>query len=84
MPQDNTNTTERAEWYVVHTYSGYENKVKDNILRRAESFDMKDLIFRVIVAEYEEPVKTNAQIVEEYINSLENQSTNDTTKSLTR
>ena len=44
-------------WYVVNTYASHENKVKDNILRRVESFKMEDLIFRVIVAEYEEPVK---------------------------
>ena len=43
-------------WYVVNTYASHENKVKDNILRRVESFNMEDLIFRVIVAEYEEPV----------------------------
>ena len=44
-------------WYVVNTYASHENKVKDNILRRIESMNMQDYIFRVIVAEYEEPVK---------------------------
>lgn len=44
-------------WYVVNTYSGHENKVKDNIERRIESMNMQDNIFRIIVAEYEEPVK---------------------------
>lgn len=37
------------EWYVVHTYSGYENKVKVNIARRVESMGMQDKIFRVVV-----------------------------------
>ena len=36
-------------WYVVHTYSGYENKVKANLERRVESMGMEDKIFRVVV-----------------------------------
>jgi transcriptional antiterminator NusG len=36
-------------WYVVHTYSGYENKVKTNLERRVQSMDMLDKIFRVLV-----------------------------------
>lgn len=36
-------------WYVVHTYSGYENKVKANLERRIESMNMEDKIFRIIV-----------------------------------
>lgn len=36
-------------WYVVHTYSGYENKVKTNLERRVQSMDMQDKIFRVLV-----------------------------------
>jgi transcriptional antiterminator NusG len=38
-------------WYVVHTYSGYENKVKTNLEKRVESMNMQDKIFRVIVPE---------------------------------
>ncbi|WP_042453925.1 transcription termination/antitermination protein NusG [Neobacillus dielmonensis] len=41
-------------WYVVHTYSGYENKVKANLEKRVESMGMSDKIFRVIVPEEEE------------------------------
>lgn len=41
-------------WYVVHTYSGYENKVKANLEKRVESMGMEDKIFRVIVPEEEE------------------------------
>ncbi|MEN1968920.1 transcription termination/antitermination protein NusG [Lentibacillus sp. N15] len=41
-------------WYVVHTYSGYENKVKTNLEKRVESMGMEDKIFRVIVPEDEE------------------------------
>ncbi|MDK2821754.1 MAG: transcription termination/antitermination protein NusG [Clostridia bacterium] len=36
-------------WFVIHTYSGYENKVKANLEKRVESMDMGDKIFRVIV-----------------------------------
>ncbi|MBI6547167.1 MAG: transcription termination/antitermination protein NusG [Cyanobacteria bacterium NC_groundwater_1444_Ag_S-0.65um_54_12] len=39
------------KWYVVHTYSGYEDKVKENILRRVESMNMTDRIFHVEVPE---------------------------------
>ncbi|VDG89326.1 Transcription antitermination protein nusG [Lysinibacillus sphaericus] len=41
-------------WYVVHTYSGYENKVKANLEKRVETMGMQDKIFRVIVPEEEE------------------------------
>src|SRR5699024_2625297 len=41
-------------WYVIHTYSGYENKVKMNLEKRVETMGMDDKIFRVIVPEQEE------------------------------
>lgn len=41
-------------WYVVHTYSGYENKVRMNLEKRVETMGMEDKIFRVIVPEDEE------------------------------
>jgi transcriptional antiterminator NusG len=41
-------------WYVVHTYSGYENKVKMNLEKRVETMGMEDKIFRVMVPEDEE------------------------------
>ena len=50
-------------WYVVNTYASHENKVRDNIVRRIESMNMQDYIFRVVVAEYEEPVKKEGVIV---------------------
>lgn len=43
-----------ARWYVVHTYSGYENKVKANLEKRVENLKMQDKIFQVIVPEEEE------------------------------
>lgn len=36
-------------WYVLHTYSGYEDNVMRNLKQRIESMDMQDLIFDVIV-----------------------------------
>ena len=36
-------------WYVVHTYSGYENKVKANLEKRIETMEKQDEIFRVLV-----------------------------------
>lgn len=36
-------------WYVIHTYSGYENKVKANLEKRIDSMSMEDKIFRIIV-----------------------------------
>ena len=39
------------QWYVVNTYSGHENKVKEKLLMRAESMNMEDYIFRVVVPE---------------------------------
>ena len=44
-------------WYIVHTYSGYENKVKSNLEKRIEYMNMADKIFRVEV-----PQKTVTQI----------------------
>jgi transcriptional antiterminator NusG len=48
-------------WYVVHTYSGYENKVKANLEKRVESMDMKDKIFRVLVPMEEEVVNKDGK-----------------------
>ncbi|MDD6302854.1 MAG: transcription termination/antitermination protein NusG [Bacillales bacterium] len=44
------------QWYVVNTYSGHENKVKDNLERRVETQNLQDYIFRILVAEHEVPV----------------------------
>ena len=44
----------QKEWYVVNTYSGHENKVKEKLEMRSNSMDMQDYIFRVIVPEEKE------------------------------
>jgi transcriptional antiterminator NusG len=41
-------------WYVVHTYSGYEDKVRTNLEQRIKSMDAEDLVFRVVVPSVEE------------------------------
>lgn len=45
------------EWFVIHTYSGYENKVKANLEKRVDSMNMGDKIFRVLV-----PVEDELQL----------------------
>ncbi len=36
-------------WYIIHTYAGYEDQVAQNLLQRIESLDMKDKVFDVLV-----------------------------------
>jgi len=43
-----------GSWYVVHSYSGYENKVKQNLEQRIETMDMQGSIFEVVVPTEEE------------------------------
>lgn len=38
-----------VHWYVIHTYAGYENKVKANLEKRVQSMGMEDKIFSVVV-----------------------------------
>jgi transcriptional antiterminator NusG len=45
---------DNRRWYVIHTYSGYENKVKTNLEHRIHSMDMGDKIFQVLVPTEEE------------------------------
>jgi transcriptional antiterminator NusG len=45
---------EGRQWYVIHTYSGYENKVKANLEHRVQSMDVRDRIFQVVIATEEE------------------------------
>src|ERR671933_1559120 len=52
---------DEPHWYVIHTYSGYENKVKQNLEHRIDSMEMKDQIFRVIVPTEEEIEIKNGQ-----------------------
>ncbi|MEO3785839.1 transcription termination/antitermination protein NusG [Actinocorallia sp. B10E7] len=42
-----------GEWYVVHTYAGYENRVKSNIETRTVTLNMEDYIFQIEVPQHE-------------------------------
>ena len=57
QPSD-TSQPEGAEggpaWYVIHCYSGYENKVRHNLEQRIETMGMKDKIFDVVIPTQEE------------------------------
>ena len=48
------------KWYVIHTYSGYENKVKANLERKVHSMGMEDEIFNVVV-----PMEDETEIQED-------------------
>jgi transcription termination/antitermination protein NusG len=48
-------------WYVIHTYSGYENKVKKNLEQRVSTLDMADKIFEIVVPTEEEIEIRNGQ-----------------------
>lgn len=47
-------TPEGPAWYVIHCYSGYENKVRHNLEQRIETMGMKDKIFDVVIPTQEE------------------------------
>jgi transcription termination/antitermination protein NusG len=46
--------SDEVAWYVIHCYSGYENKVRHNLEQRIESMGMKDMIFDVVIPTQEE------------------------------
>lgn len=46
--------TDNRAWYVLNTYSGHENRVRENLIRRIESMDVADRIFQVVVPTEEE------------------------------
>ncbi len=51
-------------WYVIHTYSGYENKVKDTLTRKVHSMGMDDTIIQILLPMHdEEEVKDGAKKV---------------------
>ena len=52
-------------WYVIHTYSGYEDAVKEALMQRIESLGMQDLIFDVVVPKETQIVIKKGQPVTE-------------------
>ena len=55
MPKQDPNIGQK--WYVLHTYSGYEENVKRNLEQRVESMSMQDYIFDVLI-----PTETKIKI----------------------
>ena len=53
-PEFDENDPDAPKWYVVHTYSGYENKVSENLTKRILTQNMRDQIFQVLVPVEEE------------------------------
>ncbi len=62
------NLNERKEWYVVNTYAGHENRVKENLQRRVETMGLQDYLFRIVVAEETEIEFKNGKKVEKVHN----------------
>ena len=56
-------TSEEKNWYVLHTYSGYEKKVEQNLASRMKSMGMEDNIFEVLVPEQETYEEKNGEMV---------------------
>ncbi|MGN6246452.1 MAG: transcription termination/antitermination protein NusG [Motilibacteraceae bacterium] len=50
-----------GDWYVVHTYAGYENRVRSNLETRIQTLNMEDFIFQIEVPQREETVIKNGQ-----------------------
>lgn len=45
---------EGRRWYVVNTYSGHENKVKENLEKRIETMGLQDTLFNIVIPEHTE------------------------------
>ncbi len=65
--QDRNITKDQQEtkrWYVVNTYAGHENRVKDNLERRIKTMGMEDNLFKIVVAEETEIDFKNGKKIE--------------------
>jgi len=51
---DQTEEDDDHEWFVIHCYSGYENKVRHNLEQRIDTMGMKDMIYDVVIPTQEE------------------------------
>ena len=59
----------KKEWYVVNTYAGQENRVKENLERRIKTMGLEDSLFQIVVAEQKEvEVGKNGKQVEKMHN----------------
>ena len=62
------NDEHEKRWYVVNTYAGHENRVKDNLQKRVDSMGIQDCLFRIVVAEEPEIEIKNGKQVEKMHN----------------
>lgn len=58
----------KKEWYVVNTYAGHENRVKENLERRVETLEIEDNLFQILVAEEEEITYKNGKEIKKMKN----------------
>ncbi len=61
MPNENEND---VAWYVVNTYAGQENRVKENLEKRIKTMGLEDSLFQVVVAEETETEYKNGKKIE--------------------
>lgn len=54
----------KKEWYVVNTYAGQENRVKENLERRVKTMGLEDSLFQIVVVEEKEIEYKNGKPVE--------------------
>ncbi|MBR2809950.1 MAG: transcription termination/antitermination factor NusG [Solobacterium sp.] len=62
------NDEDEIRWYVVNTYSGHENRVKDNLEKRLQTMGLEGSLFRIVVAEEPEIEVKNGKKVEKMRN----------------
>lgn len=58
----------KREWYVVNTYAGHENRVKENLQRRIDTMGLQEHLFQIVVAEEKEIEFKNGKKVEKVFN----------------
>ena len=58
----------KKEWYVVNTYSGHENKVKENLEKRVESMGLQNILFNIVIPEHVETEIKNGKKVNKTVN----------------
>lgn len=45
----NKDSSKKASWFVVHTYSGHENKVANNLMQRVQTMNLTDKVFEILI-----------------------------------
>ena len=61
---------EGRQWYVVNTYSGHENKVKENLEKRVESMGLQNILFNIVIPEHVETEIKNGKKVNKTVNMI--------------